>query len=156
MNAPVETRDPEASYASPDVKGMAAGVTVTAQISQTRSIVIQTYLDRDSDVKEFHGVLDKFAKAIERQEAKATIAEEATNLALEEKTLKQMLEDFSAIEDRSQKAWERANKKGSWKLSDVDATQKATATTNIERYRSAIATRKTRMAKLEALIAEGN
>jgi hypothetical protein len=152
----VESRDPEASYRAPDEKGMAAAITVTAQISQNRSIVVQTYLDRDAPVGEFHLVLDKFGEAIERQEAKAHLIEAEDNLALEEKTRRQMLEDLGSIETRSQANWERSNKRGQWKLTDAEAAQKTTAATNVKRFDEAIAKRKGEIAKLQAVIAKGN
>lgn len=155
LDAP-ETRDPEAGFSAPDEKATAAAVTMTAQISQNRSIVIQTYLARDSEVGEFHAVLDKFGAAIERQEAKAQIEEQEANLAQEEKTLRQLKEDIASVEDRSQKAWERANKKGAWKMTEAEHAQKATAMTNVKRFDEAIAKRKADIAKLKGVIATGD
>jgi|ERR1700722_1636838 len=152
----VKSLNPEDGFEDPDAKGMAAAVTITAQISQNRQIVIQTYMDRDAPVAVFNRLLDKFGKSIERQEAFSSLESEKANLALEEKTLKQMLEDFAMIEERSRKAWEKANKKGPWKLNDVESNQKVTAVTNIGRYKDAIDKRKVEIAKLEAVIKAGN
>ena len=156
MRDPVEERDPEAQFASPDVKGMAAAITVTAQISQQRSIVMQTYLDRDAPVGEFHRVLDKFDRAIGRQEAKTNLEEHEANLALEEKTLAQLSEDFHAIESNSQAAWEARGKAGQHKLNPAETAQKENAKTTIRRYQEAIAKRKADIAKLKGIVAEGD
>ncbi len=156
MRDPVEERDPEAQFASPDVKGMAAAITMTAQISQHRSIVMQTYLDRDAPVGSFHSVLDKFERAIGRQEARTNLEEHEANLALEEKTLKQLSEDYAAIEVNSQADWEARNKRGPHQLSPAERAQKENAKTTIRRYQEAIAKRKADIAKLKGIVAEGD
>lgn len=156
MSDPIETQDPEAQFTPPDVKGMAAAITITAQISQNRQIVMQTYLDRDAPIGEFHQVLDKFDKAIGRQEAKTNLEENRTNLELEERTMNQLIEDYNSIESRSAAAWKARNKHGEPKLSQAEEAQKATAKTNIQRYRDATARRKADIARLEAIIAEGS
>jgi hypothetical protein len=153
---PVEAKDPEAQFASPDVRGMAAAVTVTAQISQNRSIVMQTYLDRDAPVGDFHRLLDKLNTAIERQEAKTNLEDNRVNLALEEKTLKQLTEDYHAIETRSEATWAARGKQGAAKLNPAEVAQKEGAKVTIGRYTEAIAKRKADIAKLEAIVAEGN
>lgn len=156
MTDPIVQEDPEAQFASPDVKGLAAAITVTAQISQTRQIVMQTYIDRDSPIGDFHGVLDKFDTAIGRQEAKSNLEESKSNLAIEEKTMGQLVEDYNSIEQRSADAWKNRGKQGEPKLSQAEAAQKETAKTNIQRYKDAIAKRKADIARLEAVIAEGS
>jgi hypothetical protein len=153
---PIEVNDPEAQFASPDVKGMAAAITVTAQISQTRSIVMQTYLDRDAPVTQFHAVLDKFDKAIGRQEAKTNLEENKANLKLEEKTLEQLVEDYNNIEKRAADTWKQRGKQGEPKLTQGEAAQKENAQVTIGRYRDAITKRKGDIARLEAIVAEGD
>ena len=156
MTDPIEERDPEAQFASPDARGMAAAITVTAQISQQRSIVMQTYLDRDAPLSLFHGVLDKFDKAIGRQEAKSSVEENEAHLATEEKTMRQLIEDFNSIEVRSIAEWNARNKKGQHKLSQAEEAQKETAKTNIRRYQEAIERRKGDIAKLRGIVLEGD
>lgn len=151
----IEARDPEDAYASPDAKGMAAAVTYTAQISQNRSIVLQTYLDRDSNVREFHKVLDKFHTAIERQEAKSQLEENKANLEVEEMQLRRSKEDYSNIEVRAEADWQRKGKKGPFKMSETEEGQKQTAKITIERFAEAVTKRKAEIARLTALIADG-
>lgn len=152
----IEARDPEAAFASPDAKGMAAAVTFTAQISQHRQIVLQTYLDRDSDVRVFHSVLDKFGKAIERQEAKSQLEENKANLEVEEMQLKRATEDYGNIETRAEAEWVRKRKQGPFKLSDTEAGQKQTAKITIERFKEAVEKRKAEINRLIAVIAAGD
>lgn len=156
MKDPVEARDPEAQFTPPDVKGMAAAITFTASISQNRQIVMQTYLDRDSDLSEFHKVLDKFDKAIGRQEAKTNLEDHRANLAVEEKTLGQLVDDFNMIEQRSADAWKQRGKQGDPKLNPAESAQKENAKVTIGRYKDAITKRKADIARLEAIVAEGD
>lgn len=149
MDNPVKSLDPEQS-----VGEVAAAITVTAQISQNRSIVIQTYVPRDGSVRAFHDILDKLGAAADRQEAKYRLEGLQTELAQHEKTAKLLEEDFTGIEARSQAAWTAAGKKGDHKLSANEMSQKSTAKTNIERYRVEIKKIKDEIVKCEAVIAK--
>ncbi|MDE2471876.1 MAG: hypothetical protein KGL35_24910 [Bradyrhizobium sp.] len=154
MLDPIEVRDPERDFASPEAKGIAVAISVTTQISQSRSIVMQTYIDRDADLSEHHLLLDKLCKVSGRQEAKSQLEESELNLALEEKQFGQLKEDYVAIEERSQAAWDASRKKGEHRLSPQEQAQKTTAQTNIRRFQDAIAKRKADIAKLKATIAD--
>jgi hypothetical protein len=151
-----ETRDPERAYAAPEDKGLAAAITITAQVSQNRSIVVQTYVDRDAPTVELHQLLDKFGKAVDRQEAKLNLEQEKANLETEEKNLLHLKEDFAAIETRSRAQHSESGRKGPWKLSQAEAAQRTNALTNVKRYEEAIAKRKQEIARLKLLIAEGD
>lgn len=149
MDNPVKSLDPEQS-----VGDVAAAITMTAQISQNRSIVIQTYLPRDEKVGLFHGTLDKLGAAIDRQEAKYRLESLQAELAQHEKTAKALEEDYTGIEARAAAEWKRRGKKGESTLSDNERAQKSTAKTNIERYRVEITKIKAEIGKCEAVIAE--
>lgn len=149
MDKPVEVLDAEKS-----VGDVAAGITITAQISQSRSIVIQTYLPRDAAVGAFHSILDKLGAAADRQEAKYRLEGLQTELAQHEKVAKSLEEDYTSIETRSAEEWKRRNKKGEPALNDNERAQKSTAKTNIERYRVEIVKIKSEIAKCAAVIAK--
>lgn len=149
MDKPVEVLEAEQS-----VGDVAAGITITAQISQSRSIVIQTYLPRDATVGAFHDILDKLGVAADRQEAKYRLENLQAELAQHEKVSRSLEEDYASIEDRSEKAWIAGGKKGQHKLSANEMAQKSTAKTNIERYRVEIVKIKGEIAKCEAVIAK--
>lgn len=149
MENPVKALDPEQA-----VGEVAAAITVTAQISQNRSIVIQTYVPRDGSVRAFHDILDKLGAAADRQEAKYRLEGLQAELAQHEKTEKSLVEDFTGIETRSQAAWTGAGKKGEHKLNTNDTTLKSTTKTNIERYRVEIKKIKEEISKCEAVIAK--
>lgn len=149
MDNPVKSLDPEQS-----VGDVAAAITMTAQIAQNRSIVIQTYIPRDSHTLQYHVVLDKLGAAIDRQEAKYRLEGLQTELAQHEKTEKALEEDYTGIEARAAAEWKRRGKKGEPTLSDNERAQKSTAKTNIERYRVEITKIKAEIGKCEAVIAE--
>ena len=147
MQSP-EVLDPEAAG-----KEMACAVTVQVQIDVGRSIVLQTYLPRDAEVKVYHDTLDKLGKAIDRQQAKYQLDGFKANLELHERTLKNLLDDFKAIDGRAEAAWQQRQKKGPMQLSPNEAAQKTTAATNIKRYRDEITKIEAEIAKCEGVIA---
>ena len=146
-----DTVDPEREYASPDEKATALAVTLTMPVGDG-SLVMQTYLARDDKLSTYNALLDKMDAAMRRQSAKRELEVNEANLAIEEKTLAQLKEDFNAIEPRSIAAHESSGRKGQWKLSPQEAQQKSGAMTNIQRYVDAIKKRKDDMARLRALI----
>lgn len=149
MDNPVKALDPEQS-----VGDVAAAITVTAQISQNRSIVIQTYIPRDASLRQYHEVLDKLGASADRQEAKYRLEGLQAELAQHEKTAKSLEEDFTSIETRSAAAWAATGRRGEHKLSPQETAQKSTAKTNIERYRVEIKKIKDEIIKCEAVIAK--
>lgn len=146
--------DPEESFARPDEKEIAAGITITAQVSQNRSIVMQTYLPRDAEVRLYHDTLDKFSRAIGRQEAKESLESELSNLAHEKKTLLQLENDFMQMPARAEMAWKASGKKGEYKPTPNENAQKDQVKTNIEVYRTAIKKREAEISRLRSVIAD--
>lgn len=146
---PVRVEEAEQSVA-----GVAAAITVTAQVSSNRSIVLQTYLPRDATISEYHAVLDKFGAAVDRQEAKEQLEAMQVDQALEERTLKSMEEDFTALPERLQAQWEASSKRGPYKQSPAELAQRGQAEVGIRRYRESIAKRAVEIGKCEAVIAK--
>src|SRR5260221_5938421 len=97
----------------PEAQGdeIAVAVTVQTQLSANRTIIMQTYLPRDAAPKVFHDTLDKLGSAIDRQDAKYSLKDLQANLEVHEKTLKQLEEDFTRIEAKSQADWTARGKK---------------------------------------------
>jgi hypothetical protein len=150
----IVSRNPEDEFARPDEKAIASAITISTQLSQSRSIVIQTYIPRDSGISVYHATVDKLTATMDRQQAKADLADLQINLETEETQLKNLLEDYSRIEPRAESAWNSSNKKGPFKLSQQEIVQKGQAETNIKRFRDATARRKVDIAKCEAIIAK--
>ena len=148
-----ERLDPEREFAEPDSKALAAAITLTAQLSNTRSLVIQTYVARDAEVAEYHVLLDKLSKAMNRQESVLDLEGELLNLKVEQDKLKALKTDFLRIEDDAQAEWSARGKKGAFRLGPKEEAARRTSVVNIERYTEAIAERELRIAKLKAKIA---
>ena len=148
--------DPEDNYQEPDQKAVALGITVTSQVSDRRSIVMQTYVARDVPLSLYHLTLDKISAAVDRQEAKARLEGLQAELGQHEKTLRALEEDYAGIEGRNAETWKARGKKGEPQLSDNERAQKATAKTNIERYRVEIKKIIAEISKCEALVAKGD
>jgi ribosomal 50S subunit-associated protein YjgA (DUF615 family) len=133
---------------------IAVAVTMTAQLSEKRSIVMQTYLPRDSAVKVFHDALDKLGSAIDRQEAKYQLEGLRVSLEMHEKTLTQLEEDYGRIDAKATADWLRAGRKGDPKLNANEQAQKGNAEQNIKRYRTEILKVKAEIGKCEASVAK--
>jgi hypothetical protein len=149
-----EERDPEANFAPPDEKATACAVTITTQVGTNRSIVVQTYLARDADINDFHSVFDKLNKVVDRQEAKLQLEELEARLALSQKNLKNMSADFDRIEERAQKAWDDRGKKGAFKLSEAELTQKKQARGLIERTKEEVARLEADISRARGVVAD--
>lgn len=140
-----ERRDPEQAFAAPDEKAMACAITITTQVGSNRSVVVQTYLDRDADIGIYHSVFDKLNKVVDRQEAKLQIEGIEADLKRMRDNHNRLVTDFGAIEERAQETWEKRGKRGPFKLSDTEEAQKKQAMNNIEAGKANIA-------NLEALL----
>src|SRR5215472_1895592 len=148
-----ESLDPERSFGDVESKAIAVAITVTSQVAANRSIVMQTYLERDAPLGVFNTVLDKLAKASDRQEAKLQLESLQDELKKHESNLQRMIEDYQSIEARSEEQWVKRGKRGEHKLTDAERSQKSTAKTNIERWREEIKKIQVQIAKARGVIA---
>lgn len=149
-----ETLDPEAGFQPPDEKAVAAAITITSQVGTNRSIVVQTYLDRDASLAVFNTVIDKLTKAVDRQEARLQLEALEADLARSKKNLLRASEDFQHIEARAQKAWEQRGKKGAFRLSEAELTQKSQAVGLIERLKEEVTRLEEAIAKARGISSE--
>lgn len=150
----IEMRDPEKSFADPDAKGPACAITISTQVSTNRSIVVQTYMDRDDDVNAYHAVADKLTRVVNRQEAKLQLESWSAELETRHRNLNHMLEDYQRIEVRAQEAWENRGKKGAFRLSEQDLQAKVQANANIKRAQEEIKRLESEIAKARGVVAD--
>lgn len=132
----------------------ATGVTLSINLSEGRSLVLQTFLPRDAPLKEHHELLDKLGMAGDRQNAKYRLEGLRANLEVHKKTLEQLITDYNSIEARSADAWAQRGKKGAPMLSAAESAQKGNAEQNIKRYRVEITKLETDIAQCEAVVAK--
>jgi len=150
-----ESRDPEAGYRAPDEKAMACSITITTQVGTNRSIVVQTYLDRDAPLRDYNELLDKLNSATDRQEAKLQVESMEADLVRMEVNHAKLVKDYQEIESRAEKMWNARGKKGAFKLSEPELVQKTQAMNTIEAGKENIARLKAEIAKVRAIANTG-
>ena len=141
-------------FAAPDEKAVACAITITTQVGSNRSIVMQSYIERDAPITAFHGVLDKLNKAVDRQEATLQLEGLEIDLDKHRKKLTQMSEDYQNIEERAQKAWDARGKKGAFRLSEIELTQKVQAGDLLKRMKEEITRLEKEVDKARGVIAD--
>ena len=140
---------------SPEPQGeIAVAITVQSQVGDKRTIVMQTYLPRDTHVKEFHKTLDKLTRAVDRQEAKANLEQAKRHLEQVTETLAKLEADYTRIDERNATEWKVKGKKGEPQLNQTELAAKGTAHTNIKEYRNQIDKAKAQIKEYEAEIAK--
>jgi hypothetical protein len=149
-----EKRDPETNFRAPDEKAVACAITITTQVGSNRSIVVQTYMERDAPIELYHTTFDKLNKVVDRQEAKLQIEGMEADLLRMETNHAKLVQDYQGIEERAQKAWELRGKKGAFKLSETELTHKAQAMNTIEAGKVNIARLKADIAKARSVVAD--
>ena len=149
-----ERRDPEQTFRDPEEKAVACAITITTQVGSNRSIVVQTYLERDASLGHYHVVLDKLNKAVDRQEAKLQIENLEADLLRMEVNHGKLVQDYQGIEDRAQKAWDVRGKKGSFRLSEQELVHKEQAMQTIAAGKVNVARLKADIAKARGVIAD--
>jgi Zn-dependent M32 family carboxypeptidase len=150
-----EERDPEAGFKAPDEKAMACAITITSQVGSNRSIVVQTYLDRDASRRDYDVLLDKLTSSVDRQEARLSLEGLELDLKRMEANHDKLVQDFSGIEERAQQAWENRGKKGRFALSAQELTQKQQAMNTIAAGKENIARLKADIEKVRAIATLG-
>lgn len=133
---------------------IACQISLTVQLTDKRHIVVQTYLPRDAELKQYHTTLDKLGAAVDRQEAIYKLQGLEASLVMHQNTEKQLITDFENIEARATAAWAASKRQGAMKLSPAEQAQKNTAEQNIKRYRVEIEKIKAEIAQCEELIAK--
>jgi len=129
MDTP-EVLDPEK-----DGKAIAVGMTLSTQIGEGRSLVMQTYIPRDASVREYHLVLDKLGAATDRQKAKYDLLAVEMSLAQHNKMLAQLKEDYDRIAQDIETKWQQQpGRRGPPKLNPNEAAQRVQAQQTMKRY----------------------
>jgi hypothetical protein len=132
----------------------AIGFSFNANLGDKLTLVAQTHVDRDASLSEINAIMDKVRHALEHQKAAAELVEIRQKLKYDEKKLKQLKEDFVAIEKRHQEVWAGSNKRGDFKLGPKEQAERTNALSTIDRYELEIALDKENIAEREAKLSE--
>lgn len=132
---------------------IAVAITLSVQIGEGRSLVMQTYMPRDAPVRDFHGVTDKLGRVVDRQKAHYDLQLVELQLAQNAKLLAQLKEDYVRISADIEAKWQQSGRRGSSvKLHPNEASQKSTAETNIKRFEQEITRLEAERDKLKAQV----
>lgn len=80
----------------------ALGFSYQFQISERRSIVFQTHIERETDLSDINDILDKMQLAANRQQALLEIVDTERQLAAKRYLLRQQKEDYLRAEAEAQ------------------------------------------------------
>lgn len=124
----------------PTMTEPAVAVTYQIGLSENRSLVLQSAIERDAPLRAYDGFLDKLADAAERQRAKLNLIQMRVELAQEERLIAQMGEDLERVENAGREAWEKGSRKGPYKPTDAQAAQMNNSRNSIKAHQMRITT----------------
>lgn len=136
------------------VQAPVIGFSFNAKLGDKLELVAQTHVERDSSLTHINDVMDKVRLALEHQKAQADLVDLRQKLKYDEKKLKQLKEDFVAIERRHQDNWANSGKRGEFKLGDKEKAERNNALSTIDRYELEIALDKENIAECEQKLAK--
>lgn len=133
----------------------AIGISVSEQIGN-RSIVVQTHVDGTCSEAELNAALDRILKAADRQklyyETREELYKNKANLEQHENALSDMKADLVRVDDENIRQFEDSGRKGPFKLSQAQRSQRATVTKNIEAFQFNIGRLKKSIAEQEQML----
>ena len=101
---------------------LATALTVQVQMDGgKRTIIAQTYIDRDAEASAYNAVLDRLSRAIDRQEDYYVLQQLRRHIEAVEADLRTKEVDQSSYESTLRAAWVSRGKRGEFTLSDQEA-----------------------------------
>jgi hypothetical protein len=136
-----------------DSKGETApalGVSINAQVSPTRQLTLQTFVDRDEPQGVIDALLDKMNTSLDRLEAFYAIENAENQLEVDTNVLTNVTRRLAEVEDNIRlKAASETGRRNPLKLSAQEEVQKKQAHDSIEEAKRRIAVDKAIVAKLK-------
>jgi hypothetical protein len=138
----------------PDVeKDPSIGISFSIQMGQTgRSLVMQTFVARDGDVKQLNDALDKMRAAADRQVAVLALEKVKLDLSQAEQMAITQAARIEQVDKNIAAAWARGSKRGDPVLTAKERTEQQQAYANAEALKGIIAKHKQDIAAFEAII----
>ena len=135
-----------------DSKGETApalGISINAQVSPTRQITMQSFVDRDASGDEINGLLDKMNTSLDRQAAYYEIDEELKRLEVDKNVLTNITRRLAEVEDNIRlKAAASGERRNPLKLSSQEEMQKKQANDSLEEAKKRVREGEARIAEL--------
>ena len=88
------------------------------------TIILQTHVERDLPVRDYHSLLDKLASVAGRQEAKFDIIDAQARLDADRSNYEQAAQRYVEIDANNKRVWAERGKKGDPKLSEAEYQNK--------------------------------
>ncbi len=133
-------------------KAPSIGFSLQAQLPGNRTLVTQSFIDRDCDVKDLNAVLDKIRTAVDRQLAFGMIEALRLQLEQEEKIASDHATRMAQVDANINRDWQNGGRRGDVVLSAKQRQEQAQAYAHAEECKKRIAKVKRDIAEFEARI----
>jgi hypothetical protein len=133
-------------------KAPSIGVSLQVPFLNQRTLVMQSYVERDCEPRELNALLDKLRTAADRQKAFVDI--EVTKQALEEahkQADKQALR-MQQVDENIKRIWANGGRRGDVMLTEKEKADQLTAIQNAEKIQNDIGQLSTEMERLQNVI----
>jgi hypothetical protein len=120
-----------------------------------REIVFQTHVDQDVSAETLNGLLDRLARAVERQQAVAELIEIRRGLETEIRQVATFEAALEQLDIASQTRWDEGPKNGPWnpeKLPPAERSARENTKLGIERSKGAVQYYRERIVELERMV----
>jgi hypothetical protein len=115
-----------------------------------RTLVLQTHVEREASAEDLNAVLDRMARASDRQAAYYELDQERAFLRQEETQARQLAEDLQRIDKTNAARFAASGRKGEYRANPKEEQERNNVVGTQKRYAEAIEARKARIAELEA------
>ena len=139
--------------AVPDALGMSYRMILDKE--GRREIVFQTHVDQDVSTEKLNGLLDRLARAVERQMAIAEMVEARRGMETEIRQVATFEAALEQLDISSQMRWDEGLKNGSWnpdKLPPAERSARENTKLGIERSKGAVQYYRERIVELEGMV----
>ena len=128
------------------------GISYNLALGNNKSLVLQSFIERDCEPKVLNAMLDKLRVATERQAAFFALEGAKAELARQEKMAADHARRMAQVDENFKAAWNRGNRKGDPVLTAKERTEQQQAYANAEEIKVRIAMTKKDIADFEAII----
>lgn len=129
------------------------GISLSGEMPGKKSLVLQSFVERDCDQKTLDDQLDKLRIAHDRQFAFGAVIQLRLQLEQEEKIARDHAVRMAQVDENIKREWSRGNRKGDVALSPKQQQEQAQAYAHAEECKTRITKVKAEIAKFEAQIA---
>lgn len=145
--------DPKGSLKE-EAADIAVAITIQSQVNPRRTIVMQTYMERDAPNRAFHELTDKLSTVIDRQEAKYDLVGARDKLVVDKQQVTLAEAQYALIGGKNEAEWKERGRQGPPKLSASERQSKSNLEQTIKGARKQIEKLEKEIVEIEAKIAK--